>query len=94
MKILIELFVAPGCAWCEPEREALRAVTEQLGADRFDWRELDLPDHVERAVELGVLSPPSLAIDATLVFPALPTPARLRAELARRLARPGAAADR
>jgi hypothetical protein len=40
---------------------------------------------MDRAVELGVMSPPSLAIDGELVFPALPTPQRLRAELSKRL---------
>jgi hypothetical protein len=34
-----------------------------------------------------VISPPSLAIDGELVFPALPPPERLRVKLARRLAR-------
>jgi hypothetical protein len=41
---------------------------------------------IDRAVALGVVSPPSLAIDGELVFPALPTPERLRDELMRRLA--------
>ncbi|MGH8728806.1 MAG: glutaredoxin [Burkholderiales bacterium] len=85
MKILIEVFAAPGCSKCAEKRQALRAVAEELGADRFDWQE-----NIERAVELGVISPLSLAIDAELVFPALPTPERLRAKLARRLARPDA----
>ena len=94
MKILIEVFAAPGCSTCAQKRQALRAVTEELGAARFDWRDLDLLENIERAVELGVMSPPSLAIDAELVFPALPAPERLRAELARRLARPGASSPR
>jgi hypothetical protein len=94
VKILIEVFAAPGCSQCAPKRQALRAVTEELGADRFDWRDIDLPENIELAVELGVMSPPSLAIDADLVFPALPTPERLRAELARRLARPDASSPR
>ncbi|HVS55903.1 MAG TPA: glutaredoxin [Casimicrobiaceae bacterium] len=88
MKILIEMFAAPGCSKCAQKRQALRAVTEELGADRFDWHDINLLENIERAVELGVMSP--LAIDAELLFPALPTPERLRAELARRLARPDA----
>jgi thioredoxin 1 len=87
VKILIEVFAAPGCSGCAQKRQALRAVTEELGADNFDWHDINLLENIERAVELGVLSPPSLAIDAELEFPALPTPERLRAELARRLAR-------
>ena len=88
MKILIEVFAAPGCSQCAQKRQALRAVTAELGADCFDWDDVDLLANIERAVQLGVMSPPSLAIDAELVFPALPTPERLRAELARRLAHP------
>jgi hypothetical protein len=66
--------------------------TEELGADRFDWHDLDLLENIERAVELGAMSP-SLVIDAELVFSALPSPERLRAELARRLAHADAMAN-
>src|SRR5206468_5866095 len=72
VKILIELFAAPGCSKCAQKRQALSAVTEEPGADRFDWHDINLLENIERAVELGVMSPLSLAIDAELVFPALP----------------------
>ena len=85
MKILLEVFAAPGCAKCAQTRQALKSVAEELDNERFVWREVNLLQEMDRAVELGVMSPPSLAIDGELVFPALPTPARLRAELARRL---------
>ncbi len=54
MKILIEVFAAPGCSKCAQKRQALRAVTEELGADRFDWHDINLLENIERAVELGV----------------------------------------
>ena len=85
MKILLEVFAAPGCAKCAQTRQALKSVAEELDNERFVWREVNLLQEMDRAVELGVMSPPSLAIDGELVFPALPTPARLRAELAKRL---------
>jgi hypothetical protein len=85
MKILVEVFSAPGCAKCAQTRQALRSVAEQLDKERLVWRDVNVLDEMDYAVELGVLSPPSLAIDGQLVFPALPTPERLRAELARRL---------
>jgi thioredoxin 1 len=44
-------------------------------------------DELDYAVELGVLTPPSMAIDGELVFAKLPSAAQLREELARRLAR-------
>lgn len=86
MTILIEVFAAPGCAKCAQSRAALKAVVEALGAERFVWRERDVLREIDRAVALGVVSPPSLAIDGELVFAALPTPQRLRDELTRRLA--------
>ena len=85
MKILVEVFSAPGCAKCAQTRQELRSVAEQLDKERLVWRDVNVLDEMDYAVELGVLSPPSLAIDGQLVFPALPTPERLRAELVRRL---------
>lgn len=87
MKILIEAFSAPGCAKCAASREALKAVAEELDKDRFVWRDVNVLENIERTVEVGVISPPSLAIDGELVFPVLPTPSKLRTELAKRLAR-------
>lgn len=85
MKILIEAFSAPGCAKCEQTRQALRSVAESLDKERFVWRDINVLEEMDYAVELGVLSPPALAIDGELVFRALPTPERLRAELVKRL---------
>ena len=87
MNVLIEVFSAPGCAKCAAGREALRAVAEALGEDRITWRDLNVLDEMDYAVELGVMAPPAIAIDGELVFPALPTPERLREELIRRLER-------
>ena len=85
MKILIEAFSAPGCAKCAQTRQALKSVAEELDKERFVWRDVNILEEMDYAVELGVMSPPSLAIDGELVFPALPTPERLRTELAKRL---------
>lgn len=94
MKILIEAFSAPGCAKCAQTRQALKSVTEELGKERFVWREVNVLEEIDYAVQLGVLTPPSLAIDGELVFAALPTPDRLRAELSKRLERAGSRSSR
>lgn len=86
MTILVEVFSAPGCAKCEAARETLKAVAESLGRGAVTWRELNVLKEMDHAVELGVMSPPSIAIDGELVFPKLPTPEKLRAELLKRLA--------
>ncbi|MGQ0655335.1 MAG: thioredoxin family protein [Betaproteobacteria bacterium] len=85
MKIVVEVFSTPGCARCAQSRRALKSVAEELDKERFVWRDVNILEEMDRAVELGVMSPPSLAIDGELVFPALPTPERLRAELSKRL---------
>ena len=87
MVIKVETFSAAGCRRCDDARDALKAVVDELGAGRVTWCELDIMEKLDYAVELGVVSPPAMAINGELVFPALPTPERLRAELAERLAK-------
>ncbi len=89
MTIVVEVFSAPGCAKCAASREALKSVAESLGKGAVAWRDLNVLEEMDHAVELGVMTPPSIAIDGELVFPKLPTPERLRAELVARLQQTG-----
>ena len=82
----IDLLHTPGCSRCAKAAEALKAVAMHLVGDMLDWRQLDVLQHLDYAVQLGVASPPALAIDGELAFAALPTPAALHSELQRRLA--------
>ncbi len=90
MGIKVEVFSTPGCSDCERARDHLKSVAMALGGDRVQWRDVNLLDELDYAVALGVLTPPSMAIDGELVFPRLPRPARFREELTRRLAREAA----
>ena len=83
--IKAELISASGCKACADARDRLKAIVDELGPEHVSWREVDILEELDYVVELGVLSPPAIAIDGELVFPALPTPERLRAELIRRL---------
>ena len=87
MSIRIEVFYTPGCGRCERVRDTLKEVAKSFGDQRVTWCEVNLLDELDYAVRLGVLMPPSMAIDGELVFARLPRPARLRKELSRRLAR-------
>jgi hypothetical protein len=87
MSIRIEVFSTPGCSHCERSRDGLKAVAEAFGAQRVSWRDVNVLDELDYAVKLGVLTPPSMAIDGELVFAKLPSVAMLREELARRLER-------
>lgn len=87
MSIKVEVFSTPGCSNCDRVRDSLKEVAQTFGEDRVSWRDVNLLDELDYAVELGVLTPPSMAIDGELLFPKLPSAATLREELARRLER-------
>ncbi|MCB1887474.1 MAG: glutaredoxin [Rhodocyclaceae bacterium] len=83
--ILVEIFSTPDCGKCAQAREALKAVV--AGLEAVICREVNILDELDYAVDLGVLSPPAIAIDGELVFPTLPGAERLRQELMQRGAR-------
>jgi thioredoxin 1 len=69
---------------CAEAREGLKAVTLEAAPDMV-WREINALEELDYAVELGVLTLPSVAINSVLVFSSLPTPAQLASELQQRL---------
>lgn len=85
MKIAVEVFSTPGCGRCAQAGAALKSVVAELGPDRVTWRDVNVLEELDHAVELGVITPPSIAIDGELVFPKLPTADQFREELMRRL---------
>jgi thioredoxin 1 len=68
----IELFYAAGCDKCVANREGLKTAAERA-APSLEWRELDVLENMDYAVDLGVLSLPAMAIDGVLAFPTLPS---------------------
>lgn len=84
-RMKIELLHTPGCSRCAKAAEGLKAVALHFVGDTLDWHELDVLQHLDYVVQLGVVSPPALAIDGELAFATLPTPAVLQSELRRRL---------
>jgi len=93
MEINIEVFASPGCGKCGHARDVLRDLAndmnERAGGECIFWREVNILDELDHAVELGVLSTPSIAIDGELVFTSLPSSKSLRAELEQRLKQSG-----
>lgn len=74
--VKVELLFAAGCSKCAETREALREAALSVG--RVEWEEVDIAKNADRAVDLGVVAPPALAIDGELVFRTMPTAADLR----------------
>lgn len=86
MRIEVEVFSSPGCSKCGHAKDVLRKLVEQLGDNKIHWREVNILDEMDHAIELGVLSTPSIAIDGELVFTSLPSAKKLNAELENRIA--------
>lgn len=83
--MIVELFYSPGCTSCAAAQASLKAAA--LGAvESLEWRELNVLDELDYAVELGVLTLPAIAIDRELVFAFLPTVEQLREAIKRRTA--------
>jgi len=85
MSINIEVFSSPGCGKCGHAKEVLRKLVEEIGDDLFQWREVNILEEMDHAVEIGVMSTPSIAINGELIFTSLPSSKKLQAELERRL---------
>ena len=84
----IELLYSPGCKQCDAARSGLKAAAEQTCSDHpLVWTELNVLEHLDYAVELGVLTLPAIAIDGELVFTSLPSARELSAELSHRTRR-------
>ena len=82
----IEVFSSPGCSKCGHAKDVLKNLADELGGEKIQWREVNILDEMDYAVELGVLTTPSIAINNELVFVSLPSAKKLRAELESRLA--------
>jgi hypothetical protein len=81
--MMVEMFYTPGCTACAVRHDELRAAAQKV-LKNLDWREINVLDNVDRAVELGVLTLPSIVIDGELVFASMPTVTQLRQALIER----------
>ena len=76
----IEIFSAKGCQKCEASQAELREVAVNV-VPGVEWRLVNVLDELEYAVNLGVLSLPSVVIDGVVLFTFLPTAKQLRTVL-------------
>ena len=85
MSIKVEVFSSPGCSKCGHAKEVLRKLADEIGGGQVDWREVNILEEMDHAVNLGVMSTPAIAFDGELVFTGLPSAKKLRQELEKRL---------
>jgi thioredoxin 1 len=80
----VDVLQSTGCGNCLRELTDLRAAAQAVDPG-VEWREVDIVQAIDYAVELGVLRPPAVAIDGELVFRSLPKPEALAAAIRSRL---------
>jgi len=85
--IKIDLITSTACPACITIKERLKTVIEELDQTRINFREIDVLDNLDYAVELGVLSTPAIVINGKLAFSSVPSLKRLRDILQRYLHR-------
>ncbi len=77
------MLYTPGCPECIAAHAKLRTAAQEAVKD-LEWREVNVLDHLDHAVELGVMTLPSIVVDGELVFTSMPTAAQLRDALIER----------
>jgi len=85
MPIKVEVFSAPGCSKCGKAKQVLKKIVDEWDSVAIEWREVDILEELDYAVQLGVLSTPAIAIDGELLFTALPSKKKLRQTLEQHL---------
>lgn len=84
-KIKVEYFYAGGCSRCAEARQALKDAAQSVG--NVEWEEVDVGRSPLRAVDLGVVATPAVAIAGELVFSSPPTSQQLAEAVKTRLSR-------
>ena len=79
----IEIFYTPGCSECVATHAKLRTAAQEAVRD-VEWHELNVLDELDHAVELGVITLPSIVVDGELVFTSMPTEEQLHTALIER----------
>ncbi len=79
----VEMFYTPGCSACVAQHDELRAAVQAMVKD-LEWHDINVAENIDHAVDLGVLTLPSIAIDGELAFTSMPTVAQLRKALTKR----------
>jgi len=84
--IKVEVFSSPGCGKCTQAKNMLKTMVDEMGQGQITWREVNILEEMDYAVELGVMSSPSIAINGELAFSSLPSAKKLQSELNKWLA--------
>lgn len=83
--LLVEVLTASGCGRCQKAKDLARTVIAEFSEANIQYNEVNVVEDIDYAVALGVISTPAIAINGELVFPALPSAAKLRYAIHQRM---------
>ncbi len=93
MSIKVEIFSSPGCNICNRASLVIQKLAQEIaqemfqktGENKIQLKKVNIIEEIDRAVALGILSTPAIAIDNVLVFTGLPSEKKLRKVLLNKL---------
>ncbi|MAT51170.1 MAG: glutaredoxin [Porticoccaceae bacterium] len=86
--VWVEVLTASGCVRCQETKALAKVIIAELGNHSIQYREINVVDNIDYAVQLGVISAPAIALNGELVFPGPPSKAKLRQAILERLGEP------
>ncbi|HCS29289.1 MAG TPA: glutaredoxin [Spongiibacteraceae bacterium] len=85
-KVIVEVLTAAGCRHCRRTQALVKDAIAEINDHRLLYREINILDEIDYAVQLGLISAPGIAVNGELVFPARPSKAKLMRLIRDRLA--------
>jgi len=85
MKLKIEIFSSPGCGKCGHAKQLLENMVNEMDEGNIEWRDVNILEELDYAVNLGILSTPAIVINGELIFNRLPSAKKLRQTLETRI---------
>jgi len=82
-EVNIELISTFSCRRCQKAQEKVQEMIKELNNESVFYHEVNVINHIDYAVQLGVLRTPAIAINGKLVFTSLPSMAQFKKILAR-----------
>ena len=76
-EVYVEDFMSPGCVGCPVVKEMLKSLSEELSGE-ITVEEIDITVDTTRAVQYGIMSVPSIAINGELKFMGVPKKEELK----------------
>ena len=80
-EVLVEVFASPNCNRCGKASRLVATIVNKLGNEHIQWREINVLENIDYAVQLGVMATPAIAINGKLEFTSLPDRDKLSATL-------------